>query len=276
MKKILFPTDFSEVADNAFAYALELAKKVDGEILLLHTFEYPIVDNQYFPENYQVVFDSLELSKFEAFRGEIEKLRRVAAELNRQNIKMSHRLMMGDLVYSVKTAIKEDGIDFVVMGTAGATGWKETFLGTNTGEVVTAIGVPVLSVPLVSKFDKIQTIGFATRFRDRDKDALLQVLFIAKKMQATVKCLHVKDADSEVSGSVVTDWKNQFMDEPVQFFVITNDDVTRTIDDFIIHQGIDILAMTTYKGNFFTELFTTHFSEEMTYHSNIPVLVIHE
>ena len=65
MKKILVPTDFSEVADNAFVHALELASKVDAELLLLHTYELPIVDNQFAPGNYQTIFDSLELSKFE-------------------------------------------------------------------------------------------------------------------------------------------------------------------------------------------------------------------
>ena len=39
MKKILFPTDFSEVANNAFIHALEFAKIVNGELVLLHTFE---------------------------------------------------------------------------------------------------------------------------------------------------------------------------------------------------------------------------------------------
>ncbi len=276
MKKILFPTDFSEVADNAFVHALELAKKMDAEIILLHTFEIPIVDNQYFPENYQRLFDSLELAKFEAFKLQVEKLRNIAQELNRQDIKMAHRLMMGDLVQSIKTTIKEDGIDFVVMGTSGANGWKETFLGTHTGEVATAIEVPVLSVPVVSKYDKIETIGFTTRYRQKDKAALLQVLFIAKKMKATVKCLYVKNNDSDVSEITVEVWEKEFSHEPIQFFVIPSEEVTETIMDFIASQSIDILAMTTYKSNFFVELFTTHFTEKMTYHSTIPVLVMHE
>ena len=48
MKRILFPTDFSEVATNAFIYALEFAKIVEGELVLLHTFELPVFDNQFF------------------------------------------------------------------------------------------------------------------------------------------------------------------------------------------------------------------------------------
>nr|MBP8885853.1 universal stress protein [Flavobacterium sp.] len=33
MKKILFPTDFSEVATNAFVHALEFAKIVQAELV---------------------------------------------------------------------------------------------------------------------------------------------------------------------------------------------------------------------------------------------------
>ncbi len=162
MKKILVPTDFSEVAENAYIHALELAKKVQAEIVLLHTYEFPVIDTQYFPENYLSLYDSLELSKFDAFKDQINKLRTIAEERHLHNIKMTHRLMYGDLLGCIKTAIKEDNIDLVVMGTSGASGWKEIFIGTNTGEVVTSTEIPVLSVPLVAKYDKIETIGFTT------------------------------------------------------------------------------------------------------------------
>ena len=96
MKRILFPTDFSEVATNAFVHALEFAKIVQGELILLHTFDLPVFDNQFFPENYAVIYDSLELAQFEMFKDEIPKLRAIAEERNLDKIKMSHRLMDGD------------------------------------------------------------------------------------------------------------------------------------------------------------------------------------
>jgi nucleotide-binding universal stress UspA family protein len=130
MKKILFPTDFSEVATNAFVHALEFAKNVQGELVLLHTFELPVYDNQFFPENYNVLFDSLQLAQFDMFKDEIEKLRKIAEELKLDKIKLSHRLMDGNLIYNIKRAINEDEIKFVIMGTSGASGWEAFFLGT--------------------------------------------------------------------------------------------------------------------------------------------------
>jgi nucleotide-binding universal stress UspA family protein len=41
MKKILIPTDFSKSAENALKVAAQIAKKNNGEIILLHMLELP-------------------------------------------------------------------------------------------------------------------------------------------------------------------------------------------------------------------------------------------
>ena len=276
MKKILFPTDFSEAATNAFVHALEFAKIVKGELILLHTFELPIYDNQFFPENYNVIFDSLQLSQFDMFKDEIPKLHAIAEERNLDHIKMSHRLMDGSLLYNIKKAIKEEKIDFIVMGTSGATGWEAFFLGTNTGNVLTAVDVPVLSVPLEAKFKKVETIGFTTRYRAKDKKALKDVLQIAKRMNAKVRCLYVKTNNSDVSEATMKHWEEEFKDEPIQFSVIPSDDVADTILDFVLFKDIDVLAMLTYKRNFFVELFKPSLTQKFSNRLDIPVLAMHE
>jgi nucleotide-binding universal stress UspA family protein len=276
MKKILFPTDFSKVANNAFVHALGLAKLVHGELILLHTYELPIIDNQFAPQNYKEVFDSLELANFDRFKDEIPKLRDIAAAHNFEHIKMSHMLMDGDLIYNVKEIIKNDKIDFVVMGTSGASGWKEMFLGTNTGEAIANLSVPVLSIPESAKFAKIETIGFTTRFREKDKAALSNVIQIAKSAGAMVKCLYVETKESDNTEATYKDWEDHFKTEPVQFYIIPSDKINQTIEEFIVHQNIDVLAMLTYKRNFFQWLFTTSLTEKMSYHCNIPILALHE
>jgi nucleotide-binding universal stress UspA family protein len=276
MKKILFPTDFSEAADNAFVHALEFAKIVNAELVLLHTFELPVYDNQFFPENYNILFDSLQLSEFDMFKEEIPKLHAIAEKRNLHHIKMSHRLMDGNLLYNIKKAIEEENIDFIVMGTSGATGWEAFFVGTNTGNVLTAVDVPVLSVPLDSVFRKTETIGFTTRYRDKDKQALKEVLKIAKKTHAKVKCLYVRTNKSDVSPTTIKQWEEEFVNEPIQFSIIPSDDVQDTILDFVLFKDIDVLAMLTYKRNFFVELFKPSLTQKFSNRLGIPVLAMHE
>lgn len=276
MKKILFPTDFSEVATNAFVHALALAKSINAELVLLHTFEFPIVDNQYFPENYAVIYNSLESTNKEHFKNEIEKLKGIAKHKNSEDVKISHLLLDGDLMYNLKEIINKQPVEFVVMGTSGAHGWEEVFIGTNTGDAINNLKVPVLSIPANCKYHKTETIGFTTRYREKDKEQLQKVIEIAKSTKASVKCLYVKTHKSDNSEDVFNQWKEEFSKEPITFFIVENNNVNDSVLEFIKTQNIDLLTMVSYKRTFFEWLFTSSTAEKISNHSTVPVLVLHE
>lgn len=276
MKKILLPTDFTATSENALIYALEMAKLFKAKLVLLHTFEIPIVDNQAMPLNYAVIYESIELSNFEQFKQLMPRYHKIAEERNLGAIEMQHIVMDGDLLVSIKKVIEQENIDLVVMGTKGANTWVDAFLGTNTGAVLSSVSVPVLSVPQGAKFQKIQTIAFTTRFRKKDIEALVKVLVFAKKMQAKVKCLYVKTAHSDVTETTIKRWESHFEDETnLKIFIIPSEEVQETIEDFIVNQDIDMLAMLTYKRNFFLKLFTNTTTQQLSYHLNTPILALH-
>jgi nucleotide-binding universal stress UspA family protein len=277
MKKILVPLDFSPTSENAFVYALEMAKTFKAELILLHTFDLPIIDSQAMPMNYATLYDTIQMTNFDHFREEMPKLRALAETHKATHIATRHIMMDGDLVYNIKKVIKQENIDFVVMGTNGASGWFDSFIGTNTANVISDVSVPVLSVPASAKFEKIDTIAFTTRFRQKDIEALIKVLMLAKKMHAKVKCLYVKTPKSDVNTDTVLRWQSHFEDEEhLQFFVIPSDDVNATIEDFLVDQDIDVLAMLTYKRNFFVELFTTTTTQKLAQSLHTPILALHE
>jgi nucleotide-binding universal stress UspA family protein len=276
MKKILLPTDFSDAATNAFVHALEFAKIVNAELILLHTFEIPVYDSQFFPENYATIYSSIELAKFEMFKDEIPKLRAIAAERNLGDIVIKHRLMDGDLLFNLKNAVEEDQIDFVIMGTTGISDWTKFFLGSNTSSVISGVDVPVLCVPVDAKFKKIKTIGFTTRYREKDKKELKKVLKIAKKTNAKVKSLYVKTSNSDVTDVTVKEWEREFAGENIEFLVLPSDEVKETILDFILYKDIDILTTITHKRSFFESIFESSFSKKITKEVSVPVLIMHE
>jgi nucleotide-binding universal stress UspA family protein len=276
MKKILFPTDFSECATNAFVHALEFAKVVNAELILLHTFEIPVYDSQFFPENYAAIYSSIELAKFEMFKDEIPKLRTIAEERNLSDIVIKHRLMDGDLIYNLKNAVEEDKVDFVIMGSSGEADWTKFFLGSNTNAVISEIQVPVLCIPADTKFKKIKNIGFTTRYREKDKVELRKVLDIAKKTNAKVKSLYVKTSSSDVSDVTIKEWEKEFANENIEFLVLPSDEVKETILDFILYKDIDILTTITHKRSFFEGLFDSSFTKKIAKEVSVPVLVMHE
>jgi len=87
----------------------------------------------------------------------------------------------------------------------------------------------------------------------------------------------VKTPDSEQRGEAINYWESLFEDEKdLEFFIIPSEDVEATIEDFITHQNIDLLAMVAHRKNFFTRLFTTSTTQKMSQHSKTPILALHE
>lgn len=275
MKRILFPTDFSEVATNAFVYALELAEIVQGELVVLHSYDLIPMDNQFFPENFNEVYDSIELANFDLFKEEVPKLRAIMEKHKLQHIKMTHQLMEGNLIANIKKSIHENKIDYVVMGTSGVTEWEALFAGSNSGSVILGLDVPMFCVPLGVKFKKIRTIGYINHYTPKDKEALSTVLDIAKKTKAKIKCLYVKTSNSEIDIETIEKWEKMFSQEPITFFVIQSDEIKQMMQDFIAYQDIDVLTMLTYKSSFFEGMFVPNYAKKNEADIDIPVLVIH-
>jgi nucleotide-binding universal stress UspA family protein len=275
MKRILFPTDFSEIATNAFIHAIQFAKVMQVEIIVLHSYELLAFDEHFFHENYSMIYDSVELSQFDMFKEEVPKLHEIAQNLNADQTKMTHRLMEGKLVDNVRKSIAEDKIDFVIMGTSGVTSWDAFFAGSNSGSVIIGIEVPMLCVPLAAKYRPIKNIGFTTRYRNKDKKPLDSLLEISKKLNAKIKCLYVKSSTSDVSSDTIDLWEREYMEEPVSFDVVISDDIKETVLDFVSANTIDVLTMLTYKRGFFEGLFVPSYGEKSQHEIDIPVLAIH-
>ena len=275
MKRILFPTDFSEIATHAFVHALEFANAVGADLIVLHSYELLTFDEQFFHENYSMIYDSVEFLELDRFKEEVPKMHKLAQALALDQIKMTHRLMEGNLVANVKKAVKEDKIDFVVMGTSGVTGWDAFFVGSNSGSVIIGVEVPMLCVPLSAKYRPIKNIGFTTRFRPKDKKSLQVVLEIAKKLNAKVKCLYVKTNTSDVSFETIDLWKKEYSKEPISFYIVLSDAIKETVIDFVSTKNIDVLTMLTYKRGFFEGLFVPSYGKKEEQELDTPILAIH-
>jgi nucleotide-binding universal stress UspA family protein len=276
MKKILFPTDFSEASINAFVYALKLADKLNAEVITLHAYELPNLHIGGLPTTLKEVYDTIELDNFENFKDQIPLLRKIAEKNGLEHVKINHILKHGDLIWVIKQVVKEENIDYVVMGTKGATGLKETFLGSNTGNVITELDNYVIAVPENATYNGIKSIVFSTRFREKDFKALKKVTNLAKLFDAHVHCVYVKTKKSDVNPVTIEDWKFLLKEEKVSIHVIEAEDVKQTILNFVQTHEVNMLAMLNFKRGFFEELFRQSLTQKLSYHSEVPILVIHE
>ncbi|WP_330441527.1 universal stress protein [Flavobacterium sp. C4GT6] len=278
MKRILFPTDFSQAAKAAFVYALRFADSFDAELILLHVYDLPIVDTPPMPEMTKEIFDIVEMNQFESFREELPELHKIAEKKGLGHVRIKNMLLYGDLVYNINKVTKDEDVDFIVMGTKGASGLRETFIGSTTASVISNSDVPVLAIPEEAEFHhRIKNIAFTTQYREKDNDALKSALEIADKFKATIQCLYIKNPDDPTDiDERIAEWRMYYRDKNIDFFNIAGDHIEQTILDFIESQHVDMLVMRKHKRGFFEGLFHRSLTKKMAYHTKVPLLIFHE
>ncbi|WP_277632981.1 universal stress protein [Avrilella dinanensis] len=279
MTKILFPTDFSETANNAFLYALKLAHSLNAELLVLHVYEMPIISTTSSGEPDLIfdVYDKLEENQFEYYKKHLRELQDIAQKNEMKRVNMNFAFERGILLSIIQRIIDEQNIDFIVMGTVGASGIGKKLLGSNTVNVIRGVKIPVISVPHNARFEGLKKIGFTTLFKDKDIPAMEEVINIAEQLNAAIQVIHVTNTpDDDDFQLKLTEWKNRFSQAFVSFHIIESNDVEGSIFDFIGEQQINILAMVRRNRNFFDRLFGSSFTKKLSYHINEPVMVLHE
>lgn len=281
MKHILFPTDFSEAANNAYLYALHLANQLDVKLFVLYSYVTPVLSATHAgqPEMLADVYQQVELSKFDYFKKQAPALRDLAEKSGLDYSKLVFLFEEGTVVASVRKIVKTEDIRLVVMGTYGASGFTEKFIGTNTVSVIQNITQPVLAIPAGAKYLPIKKIAFTTLFREKDLPALEEVVAISELFGAEIYCTHVMEDVNNPAPALLygEDWGKRFVGKKVDFvFLEKTVNVETTINNFIKENKIDLLAIVKRNRNFFDRLVNSSLSNKLAFHSSTPILVFHE
>ena len=275
MKKILFPTDFSETANNAFLYALNLAKSIDAQVYVLHVYELPMITGSLSAGLIQNVYETVELGSFDNFKDNIPQLRQIADDNGLNEIPIKFILEEGNFLYILREIIGEESVDFVVMGTDGNTGIEKMLFGSNTINAITSMKVPILSVPHGMSFKGFKNIGFTTVFDQKDKDALKYLIEIANRHHAKIHCMHVSK-DGKFNQQAMKDWQDQFAGDPIVFEVYHDADPVNAVLDFIKEKQIDLLTVVSRNKGFFDKIFSPGFTKKIANKNITPLFVFHE
>lgn len=139
-KNILVPTDFSPNATHALEYALDLAKKLEAKVTVLHVYEIPVLG---VPDGTLVLAANI---AEQIVLGADQALVDLAARCKARGIEVSTRLENGDARDSVEAVAREIDADLVVMGTHGRRGVSRLLMGSVAEAVLRTSTRPVLIV----------------------------------------------------------------------------------------------------------------------------------
>ena len=275
MKNILIPTDFSENSWNSIIYALHFFKRVHCTFHILH------------------VSKSRESTHASGFGTSIPKttqdsessMKQLMKRIEKQPLNVKHTFETGvDHIFfidAIRRHVLEKKIDYIVMGTKGATGLKEMTVGSNTGDVITKVKCPVLVIPENAKAERPGEIAFPTDFHMHYKkkvlDTLLDIIHIGG---SSLRVLHVSRGETELSE--IQQRNKEFLHEYMtsdidhSFHFLTNDNLEDAIQNFVESRDIKLIAMIAKNLNFFQRVLFQPTIKTISYHTSVPFLVLHE
>ena len=276
MKTILVPTDFSKNAENALDYAIQLAKKEEFKILLFHSFHY----------NYSGIDTSPEIVLEQSIfvQEGIEKRLKTLAQktANKNHISCEYINEQGLLTDKLEEVIKKKKIDLIVMGTQGATGLKEIFMGSNTARVISNVTCPVVAVPAKSTFKKIKKIIYATDYQNYDIDALQELITIANNFEASIEVLHIANGKFSHLEEIKRMEKFQekvekkIVSDIISFNFLFGLEINEIIEDYLEETTINMIAVSTKQRGLFERIFgSSSITKKIVNHTKIPLIAFH-
>jgi nucleotide-binding universal stress UspA family protein len=273
MKKILVPTDFSETANKARDYAVQLAQELNAEVMLLNSCHIP-----YASVHSGVIVNVDEISKAseQLMKEQLEYL-----NLNYSNIKFRSSCTSGLVVDSVRRICDRGNIDFVIMGSTGTTGFIGNMLGNNTSSLIGLIETPIIAVPSNATIKFPKKIIVANDLMTTGEEKLFKPLKeIATKTNSTIDFLFVVDEEHKMDYKIQRLKASNFDDKfGVQYhpFHFRNDEnIEDGILDYINNHDADLLTVVSHQRNFWQELFHKSISKSITKHAKLPILILSE
>lgn len=278
MKNILLPTDFSTNSLNAIQYAKNFLIDEDCTFYLLNIYRMPYLEHDelmmYNVEKLASLENTLLKSSQRDLKATVEKV------IFSPNHKIELLSDYSFFIDSVKQKIEKLNIELIIMGTKGATGAKEIFMGSNTGDVIMKTDCDVIAVPDKATFKIPKEIVFPTDFRlFYDADDLDILKKIAIKNGSNIRILYVQNDNplDEEQKANKKDLERYFDTLNYSFHTLTNTDFESAVNCFTQSRGdVDMIAIIAKHYNIFQRLFFKPKVEELSFHTKIPLLVLHK
>ena len=271
MKQILVPTDFSTASHNAARYAISLAREFGADLILLNvTAPSAVVHDS--------MFASVMITQAEILQQSRDLMDKEMASLDgEKQTNIKGMVIEGFFADVIPEIAKNHATDLIVMGMKGK-GKSNSVFGSTTTAIIRKGDFPVLVIPENINYKKLENITLASDYKsEMDVGCCTALLLLAEHFKAPVNILHVERKEDDLNAekaqgkmriSVLLKEVNH------TFHTITEKNVEEGIHKFMEENPTDLLAMVATRHNLFERLFGKVYTEEMSYQSKIPLLVL--
>lgn len=269
MKKILVPTDFSQEADRALKVAASLAKKNNAEIYLLHMLELPdhhIIDGAGTDVPETIFFMKLAHKRFKD----------ITNKSYLKDVTIHETIESYEVLSGVTEAAKKYNIDLIIMGSSGATGLKEMFIGSNTEKIVRTSDVPVLVIKNDIENFNVVNFVYASDFGNDQKKAFKEAVDFAESFDAKLNLVLINTPNhfqtTAAAEKKMNDFISDFELKNYSLNIYNDNTIENGILNFSKAINADLIGMSTHGRRGLAHFFNGSISEDLVNHALRPVI----
>ncbi len=270
MKKILVPTDFSNHAYYALKVASQIAKKNGGEIILLHMLELPHQAGDAIGSGH--ILPEIMLFKNSA----INRLEELMDDECLEGLKVSEVIQFELAFEGILKVSEKNDIDLIVMGSHGASGFKEMFIGSNAEKVVRYSQAPVLIIKKDIVEFNVNKFVFASDFTDEIKKPFAKVVEFANKFGAELELAMINTPSTfkptHVAEEIMKNFVSNFTINKYTVNIYNDVSVENGILHFADHIDADLIGVSTHGRKGLSHFFNGSISEDLVNHALRPVV----
>jgi len=275
INRILIPTDFSETGLLAIKHGAFMARLFKAELFLLHVLEV----SEY---TYDIPEPVLRLPNLEVIQDvATRKLSEIAEDIRKEyGIAATTMSSTGKISSEVVNYADENKIDIIVMGTHGASGFEEYFMGSNAHKVVTRAHCPVISIQT-----QATKLGFAdivvpidNKFHSREK--INYAIELATHYASRIHILGLSESHEdhdEAKFNIKLDSVEEVVKKsglPYVRKVVEGTNLAVSAMEYAKNVNADLLVINTDQESALTGMFMGPFAKQIVNHSRIPVMSV--
>lgn len=270
-RHILFPTDFSDNADNALPFAVELSRRTGAKLTLFHVIETP----------FNMPHDSDDLPATHAGKARElieQKVGEISGAEGNEALDVDAILQNGNVVTSILDQSRASGIDLVVMGTKGTSKKSRILYGSIASHVILDSEIPVLAIPANCHTVTFNPITFATDYRQGDLPALQHTLEWAETFHSDLNILHIADHRDLKTDIMFRGFRDmvteQAPERTIRFDLLVKKQFLTGVADYLTDHPIGLLVLVRYKKNRIESLLSKDHTRELSYYTKVPLLIL--
>lgn len=274
MYKILVPTDFSRYAGYATDFALALATMEKAHVHFLHVVEYPsgaMVDAMGMMVPVPADLDFVNVLK----ENSLKKMKALIQELE---LDATYDVQIGNPSMVIQEAIQDKSIDLVVMGTKGAAGLKEIFIGSNAEKVVRKSLCPVITIHEETEATEIENIVFASDLREESEELMHKLKHLQNTFHAHLHVVKIntdEGGDKEMEIAQMQKIANKYKLRDYSLNIYSHKHEEEGILAFGKSVNADLIALGTHGRTGLPHFLSGSVAENLVNHARCPIWTCH-